>query len=117
MGVLWLGWCHPQVGPSEGDYTGMKYDAAYFIAKFEAIPDELWTDKGWYYDGEKRCAIGHCVGDRNFHAPEAVALREIAKALDQTVISINDGYCDKYPQPTPKQRVLAWLRDAKEASL
>lgn len=111
----------------------MKYDAAYFIAKFEAIPEELWFSQGHYRSDENEqccCALGHCgmtdaSSDRLDSHPEAMALTRIserihAERFSPSVVAINDGTPSglrKYPQPTPKQRVLAWLRDAKEAGL
>lgn len=97
-----------------------KYDAAYFIAKFEAIPEENWTT-GQFIDKDGRCcARGHCGERNNSESDEVRALFRISCATLRNkykVAELNDGELWKYPQPTPKQRVLAWLRDAKEAGL
>jgi hypothetical protein len=88
------------------------YDVDYFIRKFEAIPEELWCI-GQYTDGEGRyCALGWCrrSGDENGYAEE-VALERISPFF---VPDVNDGHDERYQQPTPKQRVLAALRDIKE---
>lgn len=93
--------------------TTPTYNAAYFIAKFEAIPEELWCT-GVFTLGDKHCALGYC-GQTN-HVPftdEALALIDILQP--RTVDGINDGDWERYPQPTPKQRILAALRDAQEA--
>lgn len=97
--------------------------AQYFIEKFEAIPEEKWT-VGEYEDGGRCCALGHC-GVRAGHplTPEEDALTMLflkADAENTLIVSrVNDGFDPRYPQPTPKQRILAALRDiaAKEANL
>jgi hypothetical protein len=85
------------------------YDFAHFIAKFEAIPEEWWC-VGQYcsaVDERVACAFGHC-GARNGHfSHEADALFAVAPLADD----VNDGAIKQYTQPTPKQRVLAYLRD------
>lgn len=88
------------------------YNAAYFIAKFSAIPDELWCTK-IYSEGEKHCTLGH-LGITN-----TVGMTDEYKALLNLELggaaTITDGDNPRYPQPTPKQRILAALRDAQEA--
>ncbi len=81
------------------------YTPAYFIAKFEAIPDELWCVNHYAGPGGSHCAIGHCEG---IHSAEADALRGL---LPTPAAGINDGNSSKYQQPTPKARILAALRD------
>jgi|SRR6476469_951419 len=95
----------------------MSYDVDYFIRKFEAIPDELWTT-GKCVAGEKRCAIGHC-GERSLrndddYGPEAQALISILGAFDTDVTDINDGcYLPENDPSTPKQRILKALYEIK----
>ena len=90
----------------------MTYDAAYFIAKFEAIPDELWF-VGKLTDPEnqaRHCALGHCVRRDFIFNHEAEALFRILNFP----ANINDGDDPRYPRdkfPTPKARILAALRD------
>lgn len=36
-----------------------KFDAKYFINKFETIPSDEWAIGKWS-DGERSCALGHC---------------------------------------------------------
>jgi hypothetical protein len=90
------------------------YDAAYFIAKFEAIPDGQWCTRH-YSDGERHCALGHC-GERDATLCETGESKALSDLLLH-VIEINDATCfcpDKYAViPTPKARVLAALRDRK----
>lgn len=90
----------------------MNYDISYFITKFEAIPEELWcTGKLAIY--EQRCVLGHCgvVGYASYDlTPEALTLAQCLPICPQ---AINDFRTPAYPQPTPKQRILAALRDAQ----
>ena len=88
------------------------YTKKYFISKFEAIPEDRWT-AGYYVDDAGRCcAFGHCGVRPSDPGPaigeEADAL---ASLLHHLTASINDGQDDRYTQPTPKQRILAALRD------
>jgi hypothetical protein len=94
------------------------YDIDYFIAKFSAIPDELWCT--WKYtDGAACCALGHCgeraSADGKLAMPtsESTALADI---LGWAVPSINDGahdYDTFSDNSTPKSRILAALEEAK----
>ena len=85
----------------------MTYDAAYFIAKFEGIPEERWCTNVFRSHGGRRCALGHCQESRTGRTDESIAL---ANLLTDTA-EINDGKDPRYQQPTPKQRVLAALKD------
>jgi hypothetical protein len=124
-----------------------KYDATYFIKKFEAIPEELWTMGIFGEDGQPHCAQGHC-GVRNWDSrgwtSEARALNGLLSLLSSPVkrrvatnmrrfnqawytqyleftygwaADINNGHHPGYPQPTPKQRVLAALYDVRELTI
>lgn len=98
----------------------MNYTKEYFIQKFEAIPEEKWTT-GKYTDGYACCVIGHCgVSDyAGFErSDEAQALYKLIFSLTKTkylptnpLVSINDGKQEEYKQDTPKQRILAALKD------
>lgn len=86
------------------------YDVDYFIAKFEAIPEGAWC-VGAFRKGIQCCALGHCGDSEDVETPEeAAALRDV---LCWAVARINDGEDYRYEQPTPKQRILAALRDIK----
>lgn len=92
------------------------YNAAYFIAKFEAIPEELWATAR-LSEGGKCCALGHCgCRDEDNEWPvEGVALsRLMYDAIDIGPATINDGCSRRFSQPTPKQRILAALREIQE---
>jgi len=119
----------------------MNYDVNYFIKKFEAIPEDLWLVGSLMNDKGQRCAQGHCgIQTNSFTSkiyignPEADSLIEMFGRLDITiregqkpkkaseygkkynfnVTYVNDGDCDQYQQPTPKQRILAALYDIKK---
>lgn len=112
----------------------MNYDVDFFIRKFEAIPDELWTTGVFEFTlGDKvlHCANGFCgvtnvTCDVKRATKEAVELANLLSKLpvdykkkygdilfDVTAM-INDGRIDKYQQLYPKQRILAALYDVKK---
>jgi len=85
------------------------YTVEYFIQKFEAIEEKEWTI-GKFYDGitNTHCVIGHC------NSAEREAIYDIfGKHSTSTPVIINDGYNTNYQQSTPKQRILAALKDIK----
>lgn len=89
-----------------------KYTVEYFLDKFEAIPEDQWCTGGLADQDGRRCAYGHCCNIDKF----GVNFTDESRALLQlgwypTVV--NDGHSPRYQQPTPKQRVLAALRDLK----
>ena len=100
----------------------MNYDVNYFIDKFEKIPEENWCI-GMPQDGiGKMCAAGHC----GYHTmmffndcEEAVALAMLLQPLSgrrdlyEAIYYVNDQILIQYPQDSPKQRILAALRDIK----
>lgn len=60
----------------------MIYDVDYFIAKFQAIPEDLWTTGELGKEGEPRCATGHCgVEFYSSLTEEAKALSEILRPV------------------------------------
>lgn len=103
-------------------------DAQYFIDKFEAIPEERWCVLRLYdEDKQQCCANGHC-GVRNLPwgrilTAESMALYQLFLKLDIccseydddnysiSAARVNNGNVERYQQPTPKQRILAALRD------
>lgn len=105
------------------------YDVNFFIRKFEAIPESLWTIYNFINDKDQCCANGHCGvrGITNSIPKEAVGLQNVFSVLsykenhdkrkypNYSVIAanINNGDDSRYPQPTPKQRILAALYDIK----
>jgi len=88
------------------------FDKEYFIKKFQAIPEDQWREDGNYgNEGECRCAIGHCgVDSQGIETEESTALHGLFGSV--AIIEINDGELRLgYPGTTPKQRILAALRD------
>lgn len=85
-----------------------KFDRAYFIAKFEAIPEEKWTTDAFAKvvgDSRAYCALGHCGQRYHCETKEANALKKICRQRltwiqkhgctsirsGHTAIQINDG--------------------------
>jgi hypothetical protein len=95
--------------------TETKYDVDYFIKKFEAIPEENWTSGVFERSDGSRCALGHCGRLDGCDTPEANALDTLLSGDEYGGLTpwINDVLSDLHPQPTPKQRILAALRDIK----
>jgi hypothetical protein len=86
-----------------------QYTREYFIAKFEAIPEEKWTTDTYRDAAGRCCALGHCK--------EGIEQRELSNRLlmvGASAIQVNDKKNRRYQQPTPKQRILAALRDLPE---
>lgn len=101
------------------------YDLDYFIKKFEAIPEDRWNDHTQYDEHNSTCcAFGHCATDleemNGAETPEGRALGNIFREAGFTtwnnlwVTDVNNGRSDKYKQQTPKQRMLAALKDIKQ---
>lgn len=90
-----------------------KYTRDYFIAKFEAIPEEKWCKYLLDDTRGRHCALGHCGwgwDSRHADRAEGAALIEILVLPAE----INNGSDPRYQQPTPKQRILAALRDCTQ---
>ncbi len=101
-----------------------KFDAAYFIKKFEAIPEDQWQAGDFSNSsGTKKCALGHCGINWSINNKEGNTLERLVKSsLNLNVASINDGTGiastdqEKASESellllgnTPKQRILAAL--------
>jgi hypothetical protein len=58
------------------------------------------------------CAFGH-LGKRLWSDISEGKFTKICKLIgnEASLAEINDGFCDKYKQENPKQRVLAFLID------
>ena len=112
-------------------------NAQYFINKFEAIPEEKWCVGDFLNEEGQSCANGHC-GMRNgweYLNEETQALQKVFSVLEVRMLCggevvedesmddlgdfwysrkaarINNGHIVGYQQDTPKQRILAALRD------
>lgn len=105
------------------------------------IPSEIWI-KNIYTDGERCCVMGHYTrlksddpNDFTYNncldwiSPEGRRLRDLSsdffnkKDIWADISDVNNGACDDftveirelYPQPTPKERSLAFLQDMIKA--
>lgn len=81
-----------------------------YIAFFDSIPEERWIC-GNFANAGNCCAYGH-LGWRYGDSPEAG--RRLMGLCDRGVDRVNDGQYPDYQQPTPKQRVLAYLCDVRD---
>lgn len=94
-----------------------KYTVAYFIKKFSAIPLRKWTTGVWYNSMTGACcAQGHCgVRTSGIRTPESCALRDLFRGFSNSVTTVNDFKTKKFPQTTPRGRILAALRSLKKS--
>lgn len=81
--------------------------AEQFYAFFSLIPEQQWCT-GQYAEGIQHCTLGH-LGERNGTTIPACTLLE--RILEASAATINDGQDQRYQQPTPKQRILAALKE------
>lgn len=90
-----------------------------FIDFFSAIPEERWCTGTYEIDG-RQCAwnflrykeqfnrmipLINLIAEKNGHPTSLIGIPLLPL--------INDGKAKCYPQPTPKQRILAALNDVK----
>jgi len=102
-----------------------KFTVGHFITKFEAIPEEKWATGDYvnYVDPTCRCALGHCGwGSDTSNFVTTAEGDTLNKILPRTrnlfaAAAINDGKNPLYQQSTPKQRILAALRDVQEKEI
>jgi hypothetical protein len=117
------------------------YTVDYFLDKFSKIPESRWTTHVFsekkFLSTRKCCAQGHClplfvlketekkksinirIDKYSIHDfSEAFALIALFGqrnlTTSQRIANINNGSDIHYNQPTPKQRILAALRDIKK---
>ena len=108
----------------------MKYNADYFIKKFESIPESKWAIGSFKRKYGQCCALGHC-GQTNFAASEeANALSSLFYMyLNTNPVMINDAVghlrddagkelmrVDEFGT-TPKERILVALECIKGIEL
>lgn len=87
-----------------------KYNAVYFINKFEAIPKELWVT-GKFKKDDRYCAMGHCgVGANTDYADnkESTALKDLFEKHGLNVWSVNDSSMGSSADlgDSPKERIV-----------
>lgn len=88
----------------------MIFDVDYFIAKFDAIPENLWTIKKYVDDKGCMCALGHCGARVNESiqkvTEESLALNLLfTDVINVNVVSVNDRIINVFGG-TPKKRIL-----------
>jgi len=80
-----------------------------FIEFYEGIDEDKWCIKNFIDDKGCCCAEGWLGNRRDCYTPlTCFTLRQLG-ATGITIV--NDGEDKDYQQPTPKQRVLAYLKD------
>ncbi len=76
------------------------------VQYYDLKPELDWCTGGYHNGYGAHCAIGHLLID--FERPEVVATFRL---ITKNVIAVNDKINSRYQQPTPKQRVIAYLND------
>lgn len=85
-----------------------QYTAKYFIKFFNAIPDEKWKVGSSSPHENAGCAIHHAFRTNNEHGEELMKLFACKNLLVSSVNDHGDGLV-RFPQETPKERILAAL--------
>lgn len=78
-----------------------------FIEFYEGIPENKWCIGEYTNPFGQHCAYGHLGTDDYNILPVESKLGKFAQGL----MTVNDNINSYYKQPTPKQRVLAYLKD------
>lgn len=101
-----------------GDY---KYFLSAFIPYLESKPEDEWIDVVFANkDTSKRCVIYHFLGFVGQDYPSAKCSSNLdwyegnVCFIQQAGCNINDTKSDRYPQETPKQRSIAYLKNLLE---
>lgn len=90
------------------------YDVDDMIKFFNSFDESMWHVGAYSNGGGKYCAAGLCGAHEFKSTPRADALNILfSDHLKASIPHINDGLDMRYQQPTPKQRILAALRDIK----
>lgn len=90
------------------------------IAYMEATDEDAWqVDTVRSANGSTNCFFGHLfnMGGTDARGNALWEGFESAWASTYRLFPINDGEHPRYPQPTPKQRVLAFLRDLNSGAV
>lgn len=83
------------------------------IAYIESVDEDSWqVDRVRSADGTKNCFFGHLfnMGADDAHGSALWNIFEDRWATTFMIYPINDGTEPSYQQETPKQRILAYLR-------
>ena len=87
------------------------------ITAMESTAEEAWrVETVRSEDGATNCFFGHLfnLGGDDKHGSALWNVFEEQWATTYMLYPVNDGQNPKYPQDTPKQRVLAYLRDLRD---
>ncbi len=82
-----------------------------FYDFYFAIPDELWCT-GEFVKGNACCALG-LIGERNDQSKwtkNTHLLAELLGVAIEDIMFVNDDLDNDFPQPTPKERILALIK-------
>lgn len=99
--------------------------AQLLLDHFEPIPESLWCEHTLISPDEKRCcALGHIRCQPDLQGRYYLSSKEVPgfgglldawyivfQATNINMTKVNDGLYSKYSQPTPKQRMVAFLQD------
>lgn len=100
--------------------TVEKLDALTAMVILEEIPEERWCMYTTHF-GRKRCAIGHLneffTGSPNITTTIVNAFVFETRRKVQSITIVNDDLSFTYRQPTPKERVMAFLDHCVEKGL
>ena len=97
----------------------MKFTIDYFVEKFKAVPDNLWTISGCVDSQGRKDCLGHCGCRTDLITEEGDALIDILSNYDPdpfrsvflcAMINDGEGFAAKYGN-TPKERVLSRLKE------
>lgn len=89
------------------------------ITYMESTAEDAWrVDTVRSKDGTTNCFFGHlfAMAPDDQHGSELWSGFENLWASTYMVFPINDGTNPRYPQATPKQRILAYLRDLRDGN-
>lgn len=84
------------------------------IAYMESTDEDSWrVDTVRSAEGDTNCFFGHLfnMGENDVEGSHLWDVFEELWATTYMLYRVNDGEDPCYPQPTPKQRVLAYLHD------
>jgi hypothetical protein len=90
------------------------------IDYMEATSEESWcVDVVRVFDGKANCFFGHlfAMGKDDKEGNHLWETFEEAWATTYMIYPINDGKNEFYQQPTPKQRVIAYLKDLRDGKV
>ena len=86
----------------------------WFIEFFESIPEDKWSADKFNDPDGKHCALGHLLARDDNREKYNTFIRLIYKhAQEVHFVTVNAVKTEKFPQETPKQRVVAAVKYIK----